>query len=129
VVDDALAEAMNVTSGDYAADVDELGAPLQVHEVGVQPALGGGEAGEHRGALHVEPHALQQHAGEDAQPAEVEATETEQDHPPDATHHGAPPMARARAAISVSPRAANARATRSMPDGALALRAWNNARR
>lgn len=101
--------------------------PLEVHEPGAQALLRHRDACQHRGSLRVEPDTLEEHAGEDAHGDGIEP-ESDPEHPP-APAHRRTVMVRTIAAVSASPRAANATATRSMPSGDRAAWASRSARR
>ena len=102
---------------------------FEVHQARVEALLGGGQALQHGGATGVEPHALDQHTREEPDAGEIEADDADDHGEPMPAPHRDTRMARERAAISVSPMAANACATLSIPSGERSLRAWNSAQR
>jgi len=92
-----------------------LGPSFEIHEACAHPFLRAVEACQHGRAMHIEADALHDDAGKKAEAYEIGRDQADDHNTATPPPHRDTRMARARVAISVSPSAANACATRSMP--------------
>jgi len=63
--------------------------PLEIHEVGVQPLLRGGQMLQQDAALPVEANAFHDHAGQEPETSQIDTAGGEQHSEPAAGHHRA----------------------------------------